>query len=586
MLLITAQIFTWIHLSLAFSIRNLTFGDINFLHTTDTHGWYLGHLNQKIYNANWGDFVLFAHHMKSLAHKNGQDLLIVDSGDRHDGNGLLDITLPNGARSLPIFMKQHYDIVTLGNHELYLAENSQQEVDLVAPHYGEKYVCSNVEYLKNGAWEPISNRYRYFRTEIQQHRVLSFAFLFDFDRSNPQTKVTPISKAIHEPWFDTVLEEHPELEVDLVLVVGHIPVDRRWNELGLLHAKLREYYPNTKIQYFGGHSHIRDFVVYDENSTGLQSGRFCETVGFLSVNMSTNLQDIKSRYFRSYVDFNRNLFVHHSQVDSVENFDTDNGTETAHMIEKARSDLALDTVIGHVKNSSYYMDYVPLTHPKNIFHLLTKRVLPLLVLEYNFTSSERLIIINTGSVRYDLYKGPYTIDTHYIVSPFQNDWVKVTLPKHVAVQIAPILNRDKYIVSMKPPHQRRENFNGENLNWENFNWDSDRIQQIQRAEHWYPGIIAGTKLSKGYVTVDDFGSDGDDTPHRAVVNYPLPNVVQSEELRKTGKNAPVDVVFYSFIQKNVAQAVERLGYDMPKVELYLKQYLGLLLNDFVAVNRV
>lgn len=31
------------------------------------------------------------------------------------------------------------------------------------------------------------------------------------------------------------------------------------------------------IQAFGGHTHIRDFTVYDSMSTGLESGRYCET---------------------------------------------------------------------------------------------------------------------------------------------------------------------------------------------------------------------------------------------------------------------------------------------------------------------
>lgn len=573
------------------AIRKLTFGDINFLHTTDTHGWYSGHLNQKIYSANWGDYVLFAIHMKNLAHLNGQDLLLVDSGDRHDGNGLSDITEPNGVKSLPIFMKQHYDVVTLGNHELYLAENSDQEAEVVVPHFGENYVCSNVEYFKDGEWTPFGQKYKYFTTEIQKIRILSFAFLFDFNRYNSNTKVTPIADAIHKEWFNEVLEQYPPESVDIVLVVGHIPVDRRWNEAGLLHAKLRDRYPNAKIQYFGGHSHIRDFAVYDDLSTGLQSGRFCETVGFLSVDMSNGALDMKSRYFRSYLDFNKDLFVFHSGVDPSY-FDTEEGTATAQMIETARKDLKLDEPIGFVQDSNYYMDYVPLTHPRNLYKLLTKKVMPLLEPgNENITvNDQRLIIINTGSVRYDLYKGPYTIDTHFIISPFQNDWVKVTLPKHVAIQIAPLLNRKQYIMAsearegdyLKPPHQRYVQTKVETEQM------SDSGQNLLK----YPGIIESVadlnsqKLTKGYVTVDDFGNDGDDTPHKAVVNYPISNVVQSQELKPSSKNAPVDVVFYSFIIANVKEAIEQLDYKMPEVEFYSNNYLGLLLNDYVASNQV
>ncbi|KAF7999700.1 hypothetical protein HF325_005549 [Metschnikowia pulcherrima] len=224
--------------------RPLRLADLNFLHTTDTHGWLSGHLNQNTYNGDWGDFILFAHHLRQKAEAESKDLLIVDLGDRHDGNGLLDITTPNGARSLPIFAQLHYDIITLGNHELYLWENSEQELDLIVPKYGENYVCSNVEWAaENGLFVPFALRYRYFTTPQQKLRVLSFAFLFDFNRANLKTRVTPIENAVTQKWFKDVLAAFPPLAVDVVVIVGHIPVTKRWTELQLLHNTLRSAYP-------------------------------------------------------------------------------------------------------------------------------------------------------------------------------------------------------------------------------------------------------------------------------------------------------------------------------------------------------
>lgn len=571
--------------------RQLKFNDVNFLHTTDTHGWYSGHINQQIYNADWGKFILFAKHLKSIASANGQDLLLVDSGDRHDGNGLSDITLPNGEKSLPIFMRQHYDIITLGNHELYLAENSEQEVDVLIPHFKEHYICSNVEYTRNGSWHSFGEKYRYFSTPVQGVRILSFAFLFDFNRNNVKTRVTSIADAIEEDWFLQVLQQYPPETVDMLLIVGHLPITRKWSEVGVLHAKLRTYYPETKIQYFGGHSHIRDFVVYDDELTGLQSGRFCETVGFLSMNMSKSGLSVREKYFRSYIDFNQDLFMFHSGQDT-EAFDTCEGKKISEMIHRTRRDLGLDAVIGKVKLANYYMDYVPLSHPHNIFNLLTKKVLHLLVpLRDNVSvHDERLVIINTGSVRYDLYKGDYTTDTHYIVSPFKNDWVKVSLPKRVATRIAPLLNRNGYIMGFShfesknepnryllPPHQR---FIKQNAMLD--------VQQTMS----YPRIvdavfdISTEKLSKGYITYDDFGSDGDDTKHKGVVKYPLPNVVQSLTLKSRNPNAVVDVIFYNFLLPNIQWALKEIGEPVPEVEFYSDKYLGVLLDEYVQHNEI
>jgi 2',3'-cyclic-nucleotide 2'-phosphodiesterase (5'-nucleotidase family) len=58
----------------------LKWGQINFIHTTDTHGWLSGHLKEQNYGADWGDFVSFVKGMKSKAASRGVDLLLVDTG--------------------------------------------------------------------------------------------------------------------------------------------------------------------------------------------------------------------------------------------------------------------------------------------------------------------------------------------------------------------------------------------------------------------------------------------------------------------------------------------------------------------------
>jgi 2',3'-cyclic-nucleotide 2'-phosphodiesterase (5'-nucleotidase family) len=60
----------------------LEWGQLNFLHTSDTHGWLEGHLKESNYGADWGDFVSFADAMKRKARSIGVDLLIVDTGVR------------------------------------------------------------------------------------------------------------------------------------------------------------------------------------------------------------------------------------------------------------------------------------------------------------------------------------------------------------------------------------------------------------------------------------------------------------------------------------------------------------------------
>lgn len=547
----------------SFPHRNLTWNDINFVHTTDTHGWYSGHINQPLYHANWGDFISFTTHLRRIAHSQNQDLLLIDSGDRHDGNGLSDITSPNGLKSTPIFIKQDYDLLTIGNHELYLWENSKQEYDTVVNHFQDKYVCSNVDIrLDNGLFVPLGLKYKYFTTPIRGIRVLAFGFLFDFKRFNSGTRVTPMAETIHEPWFQEALKH----EVDLIIIVGHTPISHNWGEFYQVHQYLRQFFPDTIIQYFGGHSHIRDFTVFDSLSTGLQSGRYCETVGWTSVNLDKadlNLP-VRQRFSRSYIDFNTDSFKHHTNLDKE--FDTAKGKLVSKLIRETRKELKLDTLIGYVK-TNYYVDYVPIDHPKSIFNLLALKILKTLPKSKH---EERITIINTGSIRYDLYKGPYTIDSKFIVSPFENIWVNITVPKSVATKVAAKLNDADYISAsrLKPPHQ----------------YDL-QVQDLSTFPH-QAHFEMQEKLPKGYVTHDDFGADGDDTLHRAVVNFPVPNVIQSVEINDE-VDSPVNLVFYSFITPNIIWALKELNFSTEQVPTpYSDIYLGTLLNEFVANNKI
>lgn len=52
--------------------------------------------------------------MRHAAADKGVDLLLVDTGDLHDGTGLSNATKPDGARSMPIFDQVDYDLLTIG----------------------------------------------------------------------------------------------------------------------------------------------------------------------------------------------------------------------------------------------------------------------------------------------------------------------------------------------------------------------------------------------------------------------------------------------------------------------------------------
>jgi 2',3'-cyclic-nucleotide 2'-phosphodiesterase (5'-nucleotidase family) len=63
-------------------LRDLPWAQLNFLHTTDVHGWWGGHLQEASFSSDWGDYVSFAKHMREKADADRSDLLLIDTGDR------------------------------------------------------------------------------------------------------------------------------------------------------------------------------------------------------------------------------------------------------------------------------------------------------------------------------------------------------------------------------------------------------------------------------------------------------------------------------------------------------------------------
>ncbi|KAH3684360.1 hypothetical protein WICPIJ_004669 [Wickerhamomyces pijperi] len=561
------------------SFRELIWGDINYLHTTDTHGWYAGHLNQKPYSADWGDFISLTQHFKTHARVHNVDLLIVDTGDKHDGNGLSDATVPNGLISTGIFNSVDYDLVTIGNHELYYEDYSRLEYEVTVEHFGERYVSSNVEYLlDNDTFVSFGNKFRYFTTENQQRRVLALSFLFNFQRYNDKTRVTPISEVLQQSWFIELTKTYNEDNVDTLVVFGHIPVtDHENHELESLHVVLRRWFPDTLIQYLGGHSHIRDFTVFDNKATGLQSGRYCETVGFVSLNFTTN------EFNRRYIDFNLESFKHHAGTNispHSDNFDTKEGLNVSSYITKVRKDLNLAESYGYVP-VNYLMNGYPLSHKQNLYTFLSTNILP--TLPQLHANVDRVMLINSGGIRYDLYKGNYTRDSEFIVSPFTNDWNYIRLPRGLALRIAPYLNKGDFIALASPDSDRLKKRDTLSREFDSLDIESSLTRKCT-FEH-------NPNFKKGQTTTDDHGCEGDDVKHNNIAYFPSPNVVQSYQTFSkptTSEDDLVDVVFYSFIQSYVMNALNDLDptntYKNKDFLYYGAESTGQLLTRYVKEN--
>src|SRR5262245_28461272 len=79
------------------------------------------------YSADWGDYVSFAKHLHDRADAEGSDLLLIDTGDRIEGNAIYDSSKPRGKFTYEIAKEQSIDLICSGNHELYKAESADGE---------------------------------------------------------------------------------------------------------------------------------------------------------------------------------------------------------------------------------------------------------------------------------------------------------------------------------------------------------------------------------------------------------------------------------------------------------------------------
>ncbi|GAA5891579.1 hypothetical protein JCM6882_004515 [Rhodosporidiobolus microsporus] len=608
--------------------RPLPWGEINVLATTDTHGWLGGHQrNEPQFSGDWGDLYSFVHRLKEEARRRGVDLLLVDSGDRVDGNGLVDAEPspnPKGYTALSIFSQMPFDLVTTGNHELYKDPVAHYVSTVLSDKYADRWVVSNVNLTTTDAdtgevrEKTMGNRFRKFRTE-QGRKVTAFGPLFDFKAHGSTVKVQKPSLMVKEQWFIDAISSAP----DFFLFAGHMSLriepDSEWS---IIVRTIRELHPTVPVLIFGGHHHIRDCVQEDAYSMSLAAGRYMETIGFMSV---SNLNDPAKppTFTRRYLDQNRNTYAYHTGKD----FDTPEGKNITRWLSETVVKFNLTEQFG-VAPQDYFLHRFPPTHRHSIFDLLTTRVLPLIVRRAD-RPPRPFTILNTGSIRFDVFKGPFTRSDQWAILPFANNFLYVpSIPLPLAHKLLHYLNLvGEHGLLPSQSADVGETFEalrsssssfaaGNGAESDLFSSDTLAAAESAATEHRHrlallsssssssslapsssssssSGHWRFSRLSEGYVTLDACGGSdrdeqlGDDTAHRpfrtarqpVFVGTALPPLSSlaanadgeaSEEEEET-----VDVVFFDFITPDILSALNVLGgkgkkYGAEDVRKYLE----------------
>ena len=528
--------------------------------------------------------------MRKRADDIGADLLLVDTGDRIEGNGLYDASTPKGLFQYDIYAQQEVDIVCIGNHELYQAYSADRENNTTVPNFKNNYIASNVEYIDptTGSRKPLAPRYRRFKTKNRGLDILAFGFLFDFTGNANNTVVQPVADAIKEEWFQEAIREKP----DVFVVVGHVGL--RMDEFRAIFTVLRKQNWHIPILFFGGHAHVRDALSYDSQSFAMASGRYLETIGWMSVDgikQKKPPKDIISteaslKFSRKYIDNNLyGMYYHTGRNES--NFDTSDGKLVSTMIAGARKSMSLDHSYGCAPKD-LWVNRAKYPSKGSIFSWIQDEVFPDVVVNEQRKDKARLAIMNTGGVRFDIFKGPFTRDSTFIVSPFVSGFNYVPdVPYQVASKVLGLLNSAGKVLDVRGAETKfmaipEQMFPAASAHFDDDDGAADDEEpRLELRSVQQPDLIAG------YTTKDDIGTDGDDTVHKALKFYSVPNCIQTEiGFPEDGKPETVDLVFIDFVQPWIIPALKFSGgdYNDEDVKKYMDGTLTYAMAEWIKKN--
>ncbi|KAI0076521.1 hypothetical protein K474DRAFT_1662882 [Panus rudis PR-1116 ss-1] len=564
--------------------RPLEWGDVNIIHTTDSHGWLLGHQKASFpepnYSGDFGDFASFVAHMKEIALKKDVDLLLVDSGDLHDGTGLSDGFPPGGvdAHESNKFVAQlPYDVMAIGNHELYIYANTLDMYKNFAPKLKGRYLSSNVNITvlnehNQTVSVPVGSRFAKFKTR-KGKKVTALGVLFNFTGNDKNTTVQKVADMVKEKWFKEAIREEP----DFFLLAGHMPVQR--DNWPVVFNAVRAVHPTTPIIILGGHTHIRDCVQLDGRSMSLESGRYMETVGWLSAKLGKKGSKGNITFSRRYLDPNRVTYQFHTGQGN-RTFDTPLGKAITKGLNQLAKQFDLNFKFGTAPQD-YTINRVPFPSNNSLLSLYAVEAMPVALTVNNSRASiPNVMITNSGSQRFDVFKGPFTKNDQLTASPFADAFLYIpNIPASVANKVLPTLNNEgsnnKRSFRIVEEREKELYARGEvELIYRRWLQEMDKRNGVERR--------AAGNATLGYVTKDACPGVGDDIPHAPLPFFDTPDFIASNP-PAVADDAPVDLVFVDFIEAQLLQVLNSLQTEKTFTTADVQPYTDVLASAVLGI---
>ena len=523
-----------------------------------------------------------------------------------------------------MFALADYDLLTIGNHELYNMSVAQDVYEHFVPHWGDRYLTSNVHITLPGTTRsrPIGHRYTRFTTKNQRLNIQAYGVLFDFQLGAPGITVQDPKAMVKEAWFQESLRASSD--VDAFVIAGHMPVTG-YDGWDAIHEAIRSVWPTTPILMLGGHTHVRDCRMLDSRAMALESGRYLETVGWMSVsNVSV------PTFSRRYIDANPRNYAFHAGLVHAGHLSTPRGRFVRATMDAMARAWNLTDVYGIVPRD-YYLDRAPYGDPSALLTLISEHILPDVV-RSSFparANSSSLIIMNSGSQRFDVFAGAFTKNDQYIVSPFRDAFLFVPdVPWHAAQRLVHRLNELGAAHNEQPGaahpaqsdadpifHQYlRHAFYSYWLNrllptfaspsqspvpsgrpasarrleelLEQLGTDGSMVEEL-------PHLVGGARgrsPSLGYVTADSCSGLGDDTVHTPIpYSDEQPDYIAAQPVPLPNSDHDhVDVIFVDFIAKPILSLLNtydaRRHYTMADVSVWGNATTESLYSSFAQLH--
>lgn len=448
------------------------------------------------------------------------------------------------------------------------------------PHLAGRYLTSNVNitiFNSDGEAEsvPVGDRYAKFTTR-KGRRITSLGVIFNFTGNDVNTTVQSVGHMIKEQWFAEAISEEP----DAFVLIGHMPVsDDSWPTV---FDAVRAVHPLTPILILGGHSHIRDCQQYDGRSLALESGRYMETIGWMSAKIDAGKgNDHSISFTRRYLDQNRVTYEYHTRT-SNKRFDTDKGRSITNGLQELASRFDLSYLYGTAQED-YTMFYDPYPSNGSLLSLFIEDVVPYaLAINNTRASVPNVIIVNSYALRFDILKGPFTRNDQLTVMEYKDLFLYIAdVPSRIANQVLPAL--------MNPTTKWKRDDNTEEDFWSHGIVDT-RYRAWMEEMDYRAGVggqqvmAGGSHLSLGYVTNDSCPSAGhaDDTLHTALPFYNVPIYIGSNPPNVT-PDAPIDLVFINYLGKQIVGILNSLQKDKTYTMDHVLSYSPTLTSDMLGM---